>query len=271
LFVALFAGPKAVLAQPSDAPPPAAPPAKSEPGLTTVDPRAHGLLGPEAKPETPAARDSRRVFEAFRYHADASRATRYAGAGSALVVGGAMIATGLMAEQKWDETYGTVLWISGTVFAVGGALSLVFQTEAERMADAYGVYATSNPTPELEATLEREWATAARKASTARHIGAGASFVLAAASVGTGIGILASDMETDDRRVWGSVLFVGGGLFASGGIAALAIETPIEASYGAFIAARGPAPNSPSSFAPAWRVGGAPLPGGGFVGIETAF
>jgi hypothetical protein len=176
-----------------------------------------------------------------------------------------------VAEQKWDETYGTVLWVSGTVFAVGGALSLVFETEAERMADRHGVYTTSNPPEELESKLEREWAAAAAKARTARHIGSGISFVLSAASVGTGIGILASDMETEKRRTWGSVLFVSGGIFASGGIAALAVETPIESSYGAFIAARGAAANGPSSFAPSWRIGAAPIPGGGFVGVETAF
>ena len=89
--------------------------------------------------------------------------------------------------------------------------------------------------------------------------------------IGTGVGILASDMETEDRRLWGTVLFIASASFASGGIAALAIETPMESSYGAFIAARGPAPARPTSLAPAWRIGAAPLPNGGVVSLGTVF
>ncbi len=229
------------------------------------------LADPNANAEAPSAGESRRVFEAFRHHADASRAARYVGAGGSLIVGGALIATGLVAEQKWDETYGTVLWVSGAVFAVGGTISLLFPSKAEGMAERYGVYRTSRPPAELEARLEREWAEAAAEDRMVRHVAAGVSFVLSAAAVGTGIGILASDMKTENRHLWGTVLFIAGGSFASGGIAALAVETPMESSYEAFIAARGPAPSLRLSMVPAWRVGAAPLPGGGFVSLEAAF
>jgi hypothetical protein len=244
----------------------------SEPGLTTVDPRAQaGAISTGPPGEETAASGSSHVFEAFRYYADSARSTRFAAAGSSLILGGALIGTGIAAEKAWDESYGTVVWVSGIVIAAGGALGLVFRTKVEQMADEHGVYTTTAPTPEQEATLERKWAEAADEGRSVRYLGAGISFAFSAIALGVGIGIVASDMNEGPRHAWGTVLFTGAGAFAGAGVATLVMETPTEASYGAFAAARGRAPKGPASSAPAWRVAATPLPSGGFVNVSGDF
>jgi hypothetical protein len=244
----------------------------SEPGLTTVDPRAHAEAISTGPPGSkPVASDSSHVFEAFRYYADSARSTRYAAAGSSLILGAALIGTGIAAEKAWDESYGTVVWVSGIVVAAGGAFGLVFRTEVEQMADEQGVYVTTAPTPEQEATLERKWAEAADKGRSVRYLGAGISFAFSAIALGVGIGIVASDMNEGPRHAWGTVLLTGAGAFAGAGVATLVMETPAEASYGAFAAARGKAPKGLESSAPTWRFGAAPLQRGGLVSVSTDF
>jgi len=271
-----LAAPRAALGVPNSPPDETngpSPPAKtSESGLTTVDPRAHGVaLAPEpARPE-PVPTGSTHVFDAFREHAERMRSVRLAGAGSSLILGGAFVATGLVAEQAWDETYGTVLWVTGAVTVVGGGLALVFPTTIEKTADDYGVYFTKAPTPEQEAALEHEWAEAADEARSARHLGAGISFAFSAIAVGAGIAVLASDAKEEPRHIWGTVLLAGGGAFAAGGVATLVLESPTESAYAAFMAARGKQPKVSVSRAPVWRVSATPLPSGGFVGVSAVF
>ena len=243
----------------------------AEPGLTTVDPRTHGVAVAPGIPAASAPGGSSHVFDAFRAHADNTRSIRLAGGTSSLIVGAGLIGTGLVAEQAWDETYGTVLWVTGAVTALGGGLSLVFATESERMAEEHGVYFSSDPTPEQEASLEQSWAVAAEKARGGRKLGAGIAFGFSAIAIGSGIVVLASDMKEGPRHTWGTVLLVGGGVFGASGVATLMLETPTESSYAAFLAARGKTPKSPASRAPAFRIGAAPLPNGGFVGIDTTF
>jgi hypothetical protein len=244
----------------------------SEPGLTTVDPRTHGVAVPPWTPAPASAPSgSSHVFGAFRVHAENSRSMRLAGGTSSLIVGATLIGTGLVAEQAWDQAFGTALWVSGTVTALGGGLALVFPTEAERTAEEHGVYFTKDPTLEQEAALEQSWAVAAEKARGGRKLGAGIAFAFSAIAIGSGIAVLASNMQEGPRRTWGTVLLVGGGVFGASGVATLVLETPTEASYAAFVAARGTTKKSPASRAPAWRIGAAPLKNGGFVGVSAAF
>jgi hypothetical protein len=244
----------------------------AEPGLTTVDPRTHGVaLSPGTRSAAPAPSGSSHVFDAFRVHAKHSRSMRFASGTSSLIVGAALIGTGLVAEQAWDETYGTVLWVSGTVTALGGGLALVFPTEVERTAEEHGVYFTDDPTPEQEAALEQSWAAAADRARRGRNLGAGIAFAFSAIAIGSGIAVLASNMKEEPRHTWGTVLLVGGGVFGASGVATLLLPTPTESSYAAFMATRGKTKRSLESRMPAWRIAATPLPNGGFVGVSTTF
>jgi hypothetical protein len=244
----------------------------AEPGLTTVDPRTHGVALPPGTPSVaPASSGSSHVFDAFRIHADNARSMRLASGTSSLIVGATLIGTGLVAEQAWDQTYGTVLWVSGTVTALGGGLALVFPTEAERTAEEHGVYFTKDPTAEQEAALEQSWAVAAEKARGGRKLGAGIALAFSAIAIGSGIGVLASNMKEEPRHTWSTVLLVGGGVFGASGVATLMLETPTESSYAAFMAARGKSPKSPAGAVPAFRIAAAPLPYGGFVGVSAVF
>jgi hypothetical protein len=196
---------------------------------------------------------------------------RFAGSTSSLIVGATLIGTGLVAEQAWDETYGTVLWVSGTVTALGGGLGLVFPTEVERTAEEHGVYFTDDPTPEQEAALEQSWAAAADRARRGRNLGAGIAFAFSAIAIGSGIAVLASDMKEEPRHTLGTVLLVGGGVFGASGVASLMLESPTESSYAAFVAARGKPRTSSDKRTSTFRLGAAPLPNGGFVSVSAAF
>jgi hypothetical protein len=205
-------------------------------------------------------------------HADYTRSLRLAGGTSSLIVGASLIGMGLVAEQAWDETYGTVLWVSGSVTALGGGLALVFPTEVERTAEEHGVYFSSNPTPEQEASLEQSWAAAAVRAKGGRKLGAGIAFGFSAVAIGSGIVVLTSDMKEGPRHTWGTVLLVGGGVFGASGIASLMLETPTESSYAAFLAARGkPGKKAATNARPTFRLGAGPLPNGGFVSVSGVF
>jgi hypothetical protein len=244
----------------------------TEPGLTTVDPRTDGVALPPGTPAVaPSSSGSSHVFDAFRVHAENSRSMRLAGGTSSLIVGATLIGMGLVAEQAWDQTYGTVLWVSGTVTALGGGLALVFPTDAERTAEEHGVYFTKAPSAEQEAALEQSWAVAAEKARGGRKLGAGIALAFSAIAIGSGIGVLASNMKEEPRHTWSTVLLVGGGVFGASGVATLMLETPTESSYAAFMAARGKSPKSPAGAVPAFRIAAAPLPNGGFVGVSAVF
>ena len=244
----------------------------SEPGLTTVDPRTQGVaLAPGTPAPESAPSGSSHVFDAFRAHADYARSMRLAGGTSSLIVGASLVGMGLVAEQAWDETYGTVLWVSGSVTALGGGLALAFPSGIERTAEEHGVFFSKDPTPDQEAALEQAWAAAATKARSGRTLGAGIAFAFSAIAIGTGIAVLASDMREGPRHTWATVSLVGGGVFGASGVATLMLETPTESSYAAFLATRGKTQKSPASWAPAFRIGAAPLPNGGFVGISTVF
>ena len=110
--------------------------AAAEPGLTTVDPRDYPVAPAPEPPPAVLATGSTHVFEAFRHHAESAKTQRIATGISSTIIGAAAVGTGLYVEQQWDEGFGTVIWIGGAVALAGGGLTLLFKTEAERLADA---------------------------------------------------------------------------------------------------------------------------------------
>jgi hypothetical protein len=187
-----------------------------------------------------------------------------------MIFGAALIGAGFYVEREWDEELAYVLWITGGVSVVGGGASLVFKTEVERMANAYGVYTTSAPTPEQEADLERDWEKAALKAKGARQIGGAVALGLAAISFGSAVYVLAADPVEEETQHWlVPTILVSGASTAAAGVVALMIESPTEAAYGQYKASRTAKP--PASDLTNWRVGATPLSNGGFVSVSTVF
>jgi hypothetical protein len=242
----------------------------AEPGLTTVDPRNYPVApAPETTPVAPSA-GSTHVFDAFRYHAESAHTYRIASSASSLIIGGVLVGTGIYVEQQRDDGFGTLLTIAGGISLAGGGLMLLFRSEAERMADAHRVDATSNPSPEQEADLERDWEKAALEARGARHIAAAMSLGLAAVAIGGAVYVVAAEPFDEDTQQWVEpTLMVSGAGLAAASLVALMVETPTEAAYGQYKATRGTKP--PPSAITNVRVGAAPLPNGGLVSVSTAF
>jgi hypothetical protein len=243
----------------------------AEPGLTTVDPREYPVAPVPESPPVATAVGSTHVYEAFRAHVDAVQTQRIATGVSSLIIGAAAVGTGLYVENQWDEDFGTVLWIGGTVAAAGGGLTLLFETEVERIADEHGIDTTTSPSAEQEANLERAWEKAAATTRGGRQIGAFISFGLAGAALGGAAYVMAAEPVSEETEHWLlPTLFLGSAGTAAGGIVALMVEMPTEAAYKQFKATRTVKP--PASFTTNFRVGAAPLPsGGGYVSVTTAF
>jgi len=245
----------------------------SEPGLTTVVPNVERSVPPAEAPRAEMASGaSTHVFDAYRIHADSMESTRMASALGSFILGASFVGGGLLARERWNEDFGTVLLVAGGVTAGAGLLVLVLPTDVESVGKANGVGRVAKPSPEQEAALEQDWETLAGKARTARHIGAGISFVLSGAALVSGIVVMASDGIDEDTQRWlAPTLLITGGVAAAGGVASLMIETPTESSYEAFLATRGKRPRSTSSGASSLRLSAAPLPKGGWIGFATNF
>jgi hypothetical protein len=212
------------------------------------------------------------VFDAFRLHADSVESTRMASAVGSFIVAGGFVGAGLVVSERWKEEFGTVLLVAGGIAAGAGLLVLVFPTDVERAAQANGVDSVSAPSPEQEAALEKDWENLAAKAKTARHIGAGISFVISGAALVSGIVVAASDGIDVETQSWlVPTLLASGGAFAAGGVASLMVETPTESSYEAFLSTRGKRASTSSSETSTLRLSAAPLPKGGWVGFTTNF
>lgn len=241
-----------------------------EPGLTTVDPRDYPVApAPETMPVAPST-GSTHVFDAFRYHAESARTYRIASSASSLIIGGVLVGTGIYVEQQRDDGFGTLLTIVGGVSLAGGGLTLLFRTEAERLADAHGVDSTKSPSPEQEANLERDWEKAALEARGARQIAAAMSLGLAAIAIGGAVYVVAAEPFDEETAQWVEpTLMVSGAGLAAASLVALMVETPTEAAYGQYKATRTTKP--PASAITNVRLGAAPLPNGGFVSVSTAF
>jgi hypothetical protein len=163
--------------------------------------------------------------------------------------------------------------ITGGVVVAAGALTLVLPTEAENVADTHGVYATTRPSPEQERALEADWQKLARKARTGRAIGAGITFVLAAAALGGGIYAMASDNVEEDTKRWlVPTLLLSSGATAAGGVTMLMVETQTESAHAAFLlATRGKAKPVKGSRSLNLRFSAAPIQRGGWGGFAMDF
>jgi hypothetical protein len=244
----------------------------SEPGLTTVDPRAAGVQPPEVPVQKTAAAESTHVFEAFRLHADSMASQRLAGGVGSLLLSGVFIGTGAISRAEWHEGFGTALIVVGAVVAVGGTLTLLIPSEVEKAADANGVYTNRQPVPEQERALEGEWRRLASQAKTARHIGAGITFVLAAAAIGGAIYTMASNDIHEDTKSWlAPSLLLSGGATAVAGVGVLVMESPTESAYAAFLAAHGKGKPIEGSRGLNLRFSAAPVQRGGWGGFAMDF
>jgi hypothetical protein len=188
-----------------------------------------------------------------------------------MIVGGAAVGAGVYYQEVWDDGFAYVLTIAGGVSILGGGLTMLIKSEAERIADAHDVTTTSSPTPEQEAALERDWEKAALQTRAARHLGGAMSLGLTAIAAGTAIYVVAAEPVEDETEHWLiPTLIIGGAATAAAGLVAFMVEMPTETAYRQFKATRGARP--PASFTPNFRVGAAPLPrGGGIVSISTVF
>jgi len=244
----------------------------SEPGLTTVDPRAAGVTLSSEVPASAPSGGSTHVFDAYRVYVDYMASQRYAGAVSSLAIGAAFLGTGAIVHSELDEGFGIAIMVGGAVVAVPGALTLLFPTEAESVADQHGVYTVTRPSPEQESLLEAEWARLASKARTARAVGAGITFVFAAAALGVGIYAAASDRVEENTKNWliPSAL-LSGGATAAGAMTLLMVETPTESAYAAFIATRGTPGHSGASRSRTLRFSAAPIERGAWASVAMDF
>lgn len=242
----------------------------SDPGLTTVDPRAAGVTLSSELPANAPSGGSTHVFDAYRVYVESMASQRRAGALGSLIVGGAFIGAGAVSHAEWDEGFGTALMVSGAVVAGAGILTLVLPTEAESVANLHGVYTASRPSAEEERALETEWERLARKAATGRAVGAGITFVLAAAALGGGLYAMASDNVEEDTKRWlVPTLLATGGATAAGGVTLLMVETPTESAYAAFTATRGT--RAPTSQSRNLRFAAAPVERGAWASVAMDF
>jgi hypothetical protein len=243
----------------------------SEPGLTTVDPREHGVAVAQAPPVAPVGDGSTHVFDAFRHHADDMRTRRIASGASSMIFGGVFIGTGLYVEQAWHREFGTVLWVVGAIGIAGGGLTLLFKTDIENLADEHGVETTSKPSAEQESELEQDWQKAAAKAKGGRQLGGAIGIGLSAVAVGAAVVVVAADGINEETRRWlAPTLIVSAAATGAGAMVTLMVESPTEIAYGAYRATRGRS-GAPASGLTRWRVSAAPLPNGGFVGVSANF
>lgn len=152
---------------------------------------------------------------------------RIGGGVSLLLVGGAAIAGGLLADLEFKRDFGQVLWITGIVSAASGALSLFAKSRTEKFA-ARGAYLSA---PELESA----WAAEARSARSTRHISGvvGTVLGLAAAGVGVAIAAGAGDLGDEAKAGWSVGLVTIGGAVVGSGVATLLVDTEIEQTYSA--------------------------------------
>jgi hypothetical protein len=175
-----------------------------------------------AQAAAPAEPNPQRVLRLFAEH---ERDARRAGGFSLLIGAAAAIPTGLVADRVYDQGYGQVLWIAGTLAAVSGVTSLFLAGPFERLARDAEAFSPSQ--------LESEWSQRARAARLARHIGGVVGISLGVLMIGAGASIAAGlgDLEREPKHDWTTVLIALGGAVAGQGVASLLLESPFESSH----------------------------------------
>jgi hypothetical protein len=194
------------------------------------------------------------TLEAF---AGRAKAMRMGGGIAALVVGGATVVAGVIADAEYDEEYGQFLWIAGGAIGIGGLFTLIWDTPIEAFADEMRLQKPDH--------LRREWQSRALAAQRARTVGAFVNFGLGVVAGGAAGAIAAGagDMSRSEAEAWTVALVAASGAFVGGGVAMLMIESEVETG---FRAAYGVTPEQQLV-----SLGVAPLPGGGSVALRGSF
>lgn len=191
--------------------------------------------------------------------AEQAKSKRVGGTVALLSTGGAMTVAGLVADLEYDQSYGEVLWIAGAVTVGLGGINLFVRTPIEQL---HGKYASGGGDEHLRA----EWAALAEDARSSRTVqgfislGIGAVGLGAAGAVAAGVG----DLDDPERQDWTVALIIAGGATVGGGLAALLVQTDLEAGYNA-------AYGSTTEQYAHLNVGVGPAPGGGYVALNGNF
>lgn len=177
---------------------------------------------------------------------------------SSIVLGGALTATGVLVESKYDASYGAVLWIGGVSALAVGITSLFVRTPIEAFADEVG------GSPE---GLEARWRAKAEEARSERKTvmyidaGLGVGGATAASILAAGVG----DLSRSERSEWVTLTALLGSAGFAGALYNSLFESSIENGYRLAYPARQAAATVPV------RIGASPLPNGGTLQLYGAF
>lgn len=242
-----------------------------------------------------AAEDVARLRAFFKLHAaEATRSAKSFRTG-AYILSGALIAAGttIMVVAKPDETSTSATpnetatprlirrenpWTSiggGVLGAGGGLLGAAFflsvvkiETAEEPLLRRLGELEYERSDVDALRKLEQEWYEKALEARRSRHVAGVLGLTLG--GLGLGGSILGAGLDADWDHASTFTMVAGFSVaFAVAGVAAFAIESPMEQSYRTWHALRGvgqrPAPTPRPTF------GAAPLPGGGMISMGLTF
>ena len=250
---------------PEGVPPPAStPPAGTSTGgippeSTAKQPPVYSPTAPPAvttgaPPLSDDGKHARQTLEAFALR---EQSTRVVGSYGLFITGGAMVGVGLLADLHYEESYGQVIWIAGTLVSVTGLLTLFKAGPLETF--------SSKATSMTPTALREEWATQAHKAQSERQIGAIVSIGLGVVAAGAGAAIAAGagDIAQQTKEGWAVGLLLASSAFIGGGVVTMAVKSDMELGYRAAYGADADA--SPIT------VGIAPVPGGGALSLRGAF
>jgi len=235
------------------------PPVGAQPESTAKQPPVYAPTAPPAvttgtPPLSDDGKHARQTLEAFALR---EQSTRIVGSYGMLITGAATVGAGLLADLHYDESYGQVLWIAGTLVSVGAVVNLVREGPLETF--------SSKATSMTPSALREEWATRARKAQSERQIGGIVSIGLGVVAAGAGAAIAAGagDMREEVKEGWAVGLLFAGGAFIGGGVITMAVKSDAELGYRAAYGADADA-------API-TVGVTPVPGGGALSLRGVF
>jgi hypothetical protein len=205
----------------------------------------------------PASDDGKHARQTLDAFALREQSARVVGSYGLFITGAAMVGAGLLADLQYEESYGQVLWIAGTLVSVSGLLTLVTKGPLETF--------SSKATSMTPSVLREEWATRARKTQSERQIGGIVSIGLGVVAGGAGAAIAAGagEMAQKTKEGWAVGLLFAGGAFIGGGVVTIAVKSDMELGYRAAYGA--------DADAPPIRVGIAPVPGGGALSLRGAF
>lgn len=173
--------------------------------------------------------------------AEQERSVRAASSYSMVISGATLIATGLLAENAYHQSYGKPLWIAGIVLGVGALANLFAPGPFARLAhEAQWLNAED---------LQRAWEKEALAARRSRVIGGVVSLSLGAISLGAGaaIGAGLGDMSPGPKEDWTIALLSVGGALAASSVASFLVKSLMESSYHAAYGAD-PGESSPIAF-----------------------